>query len=121
MCGGFGIPKSRQGFLQDEGMIKIESKFIAESETKVIQHRRLVTPFFYIKLKYFTYEYLLNRPRLAGWPFFFMYKFTGWIDDNGMSIARGKSKKEDIIMDGIDFAVSKFKPSNVVQLRKNIG
>lgn len=95
-------------------MFRIESKFVAESETKVVQHRRLVTPLFYIKLKSFTYRHLSNKPRCIGWPVFLMYKFTGWVDDNNLIISRGASKKDDAIMDGIEFAVSKIKPSNVV-------
>jgi hypothetical protein len=95
-------------------MFRIESKFVAESETKVVQYRRLVTPLFYIKLKSFTYRHLSNKPRYIGWPVFLIYEFTGWVDDNDLIIRRGASKKNDGIMDGIEFAVSQIKPSNVV-------
>jgi hypothetical protein len=95
-------------------MFRIESKFVAESETKAVQYRRLVIPLFYIKLKSFTYRHSSNKQRYIGWPVLLMYKFTGWADDNDLIISRGASKKDDAIMDGIEFAVSQIKPSNVV-------
>lgn len=103
-------------------MIKIESKFIAESESLVIQHRRLVTPFFYIKLKSIEYNHFKDE-KVVAWTFaeFWIYKKTGWRNDKDEWIDRGYNKKQDMLVDQLDLAASEFKRSNVVQFRKNTG
>jgi len=97
-------------------MIRIESKFIAESEVLVTEHRRLVTPFFFIRLKSRTYYYRESVPYVIYWPLFFCGKRTGWSCGDEW-IIHGISKKEDKALAGIELAVSEFKPSNVVQFR----
>lgn len=96
-------------------MIRIESLFLAESETKVVQHRRLVTPFFYIKLKSIEYNHFKDE-KVVVWLFtaFFIYKKTGWRSDKDEWIDSGHDKKQDLLVDQLNMVASEFKPSNVV-------
>lgn len=59
-------------------MIKIESKFEAISNVEVIEHRRLVTPWFFVRLKSNSYKKLETK------CFFFTVPcvFRGWERNN---------------------------------------
>ena len=78
----------------------IESKFIARDSHNVTQHRRLVTPWFYVKLKPLKYTF---REKELLFLFTVPCRFTGWVnEDNDYRVYEFENKE---LIAGLDSAV----------------
>lgn len=92
-------------------MIGIESKFVAIDDKTVVEQRRIVTPWFYIKLKCNSYGKVETYVHLI----YLSFKFKGWQKNNKYLLFESSDSKTITL---ITEAVQKIKPSNVVPFKK---
>jgi len=90
-------------------LFEIESKFIAEDQYLVFEHRRLVTPLFFIRLKPRRYEYL--KGQMVTW-WIIAANVSGWF------IGNRYITKSDPLTYRLESAICELKQYNVVRLKK---
>ena len=90
----------------------IEYKFIADDAEHVTEHRRFVTPWFYLRLKDFEYCWLNELHYVFGIP----CRFKGWKNKTkGTCLSLSFDLKK---IEQIENAASEFKPTNIVSFKR---
>ena len=79
-------------------LFRTESYFIATDSNHVSEHRRFVTPWFYVRMKSVHYVKVKNVPVVYPCMFFYMaVVYSGWQSDTPKSLTKEKELKLDTL------------------------